>query len=713
MARWPPLAPLALLVVAGCAAAAAQSEASDMTQAIFSKLGSSPSPKLTLWTPGHLDDLHDALLQGRPLRAQLSALPEGEASADLQRAGTGTAGTHKLSLWVPRGQQHQAGAAANDWREDGWSDRSAVMVREAPHDDDDDDDVDLGVDDDQGAMSPSWLRGALAARGLADGPENGLVAPGQARVPRQPPAPAAPAADSGSLGHFRPKRAASPGPNEASAEDASVAADSSKRVPPGPPPQQAKAARSHQFVTGRNEKEPPPVVREVEHPAERPGSGGGQGPADGKSDARHGQGQGQGASPAPTHPSPVAAGSSRVGAGRDVLGRDALGLRVNEIPQGPRFSHVYESETQRHAADHRHYTADSYGSHNAYAASYGGSYGSSASAASAYPSAAYPPLPAGGGATYPPPQHGRNAPTATPRRIIYYASLPDPAPAPHLQQQMLQQQQQQHLPGASRVPHEYRGPPYDINGAYSSDGRYPPPPPPLPAHGPGNDHLYRYTIIDAEPPGPLLGGYRPNALPYRDRLPAASPAPAAFPQPYRLNPPLPPPPPSPTTDAGPQAASPIQYTQYDYNGIGGLPPHLPDDPMSASGARTASSSALLDSKQGVVQGLPPGVPLSDDPYRGFNPRQPAPWSMQVGTRLTVKDDGYGSSSGAGPGGLPPAARRFYVTSQQQPSYGEAAYASAYAPAHAQARFPRPLDRGDRSGSSGQRSSSEARNRLFR
>lgn len=72
----------------------------------------------------------------------------------------------------------------------------------------------------------------------------------------------------------------------------------------------------------------------------------------------------------------------------------------------------------------------------------------------------------------------------------------------------------------------------------------------------------RYTIIDAEPPGPMLGGYRSTVAPYRDRIPVPAPSPAlpAYPQPYRLNP--------PTSDAGPQAASPIQYTQYDYNGIG-------------------------------------------------------------------------------------------------------------------------------------------------
>ncbi|XP_034230091.1 extensin-like [Thrips palmi] len=591
------------------------------------------APKLTLWTPGHLDGLHDALLQGTPLRAQLTALPEAEvvAGADTRRGRQRPAATAKLSLWVPRGQEQDAAEAASEWQ-----DESAMVVREAAQDDGD-------LEDDAVPMSTSWLR------------DNGLAAPSRIARAATTSSPAGSRVVPRALGHFRRKRAASPGPNEASSEDASVAADSSQKVPP--PLQQAKAARGHQFITGRNEKEPPPVVREVEVPSSSSGTSGVQRPGqqDAKQDARS-------PPPPPTHSSPVQSGSSRVGAGRD-----ALGLRVNEIPQGPRYSSVYEGETLRHAADHRHYTADSYGSLNAYSSNYAGSYGSSSNLAASYP----PPQP-------PPPAHPRSAPTATPRRIIYYASLPDPVPQPNLQQYQPQHLPlPQQLPGSSRVPHEYRGPPYDVNGAYSSDARYPPPP---------GDNPYRYTIIDAEPPGPVLGGYRSNALPYRDRLPGAGPAPAAYPQPYRINPPLQAAPPSPTPDAGPQAASPIQYTQYDYNGIG---------------ARTATASALLDSKQGLP--LPPGPPLSDDPYRGFNPRQPAPWSMQVGTRLTVKDDGYGGGSAGG--GLPPAARRFYVTSQQQPGYGDALYGPQ------PARFPRPLDRPG--ALQGLQAGSEARNRLYR
>lgn len=109
-----------------------------------------------------------------------------------------------------------------------------------------------------------------------------------------------------------------------------MAADSSKRAPPAiptaptapaaPAAQQAKAARSHQFITARNEKEPPPVVREVDT---QPGQ------HHDKQDARPAQLPAHSAHP--THASPIAAGSSRIGAGRD-----ALGLRVNEIPQGPR-----------------------------------------------------------------------------------------------------------------------------------------------------------------------------------------------------------------------------------------------------------------------------------------------------------------------------------------------------------------------------------------
>jgi hypothetical protein len=48
--------------------------------------------------------------------------------------------------------------------------------------------------------------------------------------------------------------------------------------------------------------------------------------------------------------------------------------------------------------------------------------------------------------------------------------------------------------------------------------------------------------------------------------------------------------------------------------------------------------------------------VGDERYRDYNPRQPAPWSLQIGTKLTVKDDGRQMPS---PGG-----KRFYVQSQQ-------------------------------------------------
>ncbi|KAJ9600870.1 hypothetical protein L9F63_000982 [Diploptera punctata] len=53
----------------------------------------------------------------------------------------------------------------------------------------------------------------------------------------------------------------------------------------------------------------------------------------------------------------------------------------------------------------------------------------------------------------------------------------------------------------------------------------------------------------------------------------------------------------------------------------------------------------------------PTNPAGDELYRDYNPRQPAPWSLQIGTKLTVKDDGRPMPS---PGG-----QRFYVQSQQQ------------------------------------------------
>jgi hypothetical protein len=49
--------------------------------------------------------------------------------------------------------------------------------------------------------------------------------------------------------------------------------------------------------------------------------------------------------------------------------------------------------------------------------------------------------------------------------------------------------------------------------------------------------------------------------------------------------------------------------------------------------------------------------VGDELYRDYNPRQPAPWSLQIGTKLTVKDDGRQMPS---PGG-----KRFYVQSQQE------------------------------------------------
>jgi hypothetical protein len=54
--------------------------------------------------------------------------------------------------------------------------------------------------------------------------------------------------------------------------------------------------------------------------------------------------------------------------------------------------------------------------------------------------------------------------------------------------------------------------------------------------------------------------------------------------------------------------------------------------------------------------IPSNPAVGDERYRDYNPRQPAPWSLQIGTKLTVKDDGRQMPS---PGG-----KRFYVQSQQ-------------------------------------------------
>ncbi|XP_063218683.1 uncharacterized protein LOC134528941 [Bacillus rossius redtenbacheri] len=57
--------------------------------------------------------------------------------------------------------------------------------------------------------------------------------------------------------------------------------------------------------------------------------------------------------------------------------------------------------------------------------------------------------------------------------------------------------------------------------------------------------------------------------------------------------------------------------------------------------------------------LRPQAGYGDGPYRDYNPRQPAPWSMQVGARLLVNDDGRPMAPRPGSPGRP-----FYVESQR-------------------------------------------------
>ena len=71
----------------------------------------SPGPQLTLWTPGRLDALHDALLRGRAVRAELTSVRAVRGLAEPQQPLQPQPAM--LSLWVPRGQEQQA---ASEWQ---------------------------------------------------------------------------------------------------------------------------------------------------------------------------------------------------------------------------------------------------------------------------------------------------------------------------------------------------------------------------------------------------------------------------------------------------------------------------------------------------------------------------------------------------------------------------------------------------------------------
>lgn len=224
-----------------------------------------------------------------------------------------------------------------------------------------------------------------------------------------------------------------------------------------------------------------------------------------------------------------------------------------------------------------------------------------------------------------------------PRRIIYYANLPEITrgrPADDIDYR------------GERTGYDDR---YDYGRSYNKypresryEGTHIRPPP-------GRDGPYRYrqsgnggnsySIIDAERPPPQNAWPPPQQYRYLDhdaasrynRIPAPYQPQTGGRQAYeQRRGPLPPPPPPPPTDEPNAALQPSRYNPY---------------------GRTGS----LPRNQLIV--TPSNPALGDEPYRDYNPRQPAPWSMQIGTKLTVKDDGRQMPS---PGG-----KRFYVQSQQQ------------------------------------------------
>lgn len=205
-----------------------------------------------------------------------------------------------------------------------------------------------------------------------------------------------------------------------------------------------------------------------------------------------------------------------------------------------------------------------------------------------------------------PPPYYREEPQrrVAPRRIVYYADLPDVGP---------KYTRQSRYEGPER-----RDLPY---------GRAPAP---------------SYTIIDAELDGdrkhlPTTRGVEYSQAPLPDSRYNRIPAPYQ-PEYRRL----------PEADFRYQPSEPNyrRPPQKDYRRplLQSNPETQPRRPESVGDERRLQQSGEL------YQRLP-----EDDPYHDYNPRQPAPWSMQIGARLTVKDDGRRPSA---------AGRRFYVQSQE-------------------------------------------------
>ena len=226
-----------------------------------------------------------------------------------------------------------------------------------------------------------------------------------------------------------------------------------------------------------------------------------------------------------------------------------------------------------------------------------------------------------------------------PRRIIYYANLPEVIRRRPVDDVDYRRE---------RTGYDNR---YDYGRSYNKhprESRYEDNP--IRSSGRDSSYSYRqpgaggssYAIIDAERSLPQKAWPPPQEYAYRDpdilskynRIPAPYQLPQGggrYPNDQHHGPPPPSLPPPPPPADGPNASlHPSRYNTYGRTG------NLPRSQLTV----TPSHSSL-----------------GDEPYRDYNPRQPAPWSLQIGTKLTVKDDGRQMPS---PGG-----KRFYVQSQQE------------------------------------------------
>ena len=226
-----------------------------------------------------------------------------------------------------------------------------------------------------------------------------------------------------------------------------------------------------------------------------------------------------------------------------------------------------------------------------------------------------------------------------PRRIIYYANLPEIIRGRPVDDVDYRRE---------RTGYDNR---YDYGRTYNKhprESRYEDNP--IRSSGRDNSYRYRqpgvggnsYAILDAERSPPQNAWPPPQEYSYRDpdtlsrynRIPAPYQQPQGggrYPYDQRRGLPQPPPPPASLPADGPNAALlPSRYNPYGRTG------NLPRSQLTVT---------------------PSNLSMGDEPYRDYNPRQPAPWSLQIGTKLTVKDDGRQMPS---PGG-----KRFYVESQQE------------------------------------------------